>query len=367
MLKNYASQEILYQLLFGDDQDKKKVCKNRYNNENICLICMKKPNKDEDMLKYTCVDCRRSLLALEGFKYHCKDIKTKLSHLDNVCTVIYEQLRKVSTNLRVSRNPNVPNWCNRDVPPMKSSTDKKHNYIQCKMSTININNSAVIEGMNYIKQHYINDNNENLNNNLLIFSKDVANLQETLATFIQVMDSYIETPTISFIKSETQKKGQDNSLQPCIEEINLSPLKSINIEDKKEKDKPSTLESLKLINKDFSKYKGGEISIISDNIPTSSNTAQRIERIRKQQEKVRRQIQALYESTSKSINSKDSSPNKNLGSLFLFPDEQEETLQMRLTNSNPNYIDESTGINMPYGILWSPSSSSHSEDQGDVE
>ncbi|KAH8741764.1 hypothetical protein FG386_001338 [Cryptosporidium ryanae] len=375
--RNYAKQELIYDLLFGDNQRNKGlrgISSNILENANKCFIC----NENNDLCDFTrrdgmrenvisnssillCIDCKRRLFSFEGFKYQCNQIKKMILNLEKTSVVLSDQVnklnntinrvgygtrKKVGGELKDKNNyENIPpDWCNRDIPPKYgkgTSIIKVHDAI----SKIN---------------EEINNNKENqLITQLGCFHDDLVDLQETIITFINVLNTYMDTPFISLIKNKSNTDYYNNSehLDRYNDAIELPA---------EQRTQPSI--NISLVDSE-PKFGNG------DNKPTNSNmnttTAQKIEKIRKQQEKVRQQIKSLYDNN---LSKSPSNTNNLIGNYFLF--EKDEMSPVKSNNININYdsCDEAIKDNQgsyiksgsksahinSYDVLWSPSSISSS-------
>ncbi|OII71687.1 uncharacterized protein cubi_01301 [Cryptosporidium ubiquitum] len=348
--RNYAKQELIYDLLFGNHQRRSpKGGVGNLGDSDECLICKRDKlvvaenlgvELSDNIVELLCIECKRGLFSFEGFRYQCKQVKNSVSNLESISVVLNEQMRKLSYLIRKEKNlvgnstkieqNKVPDWCNRDIP-----------------SKFGKGNIKFQEGIEQIKKDITHDEESRLSDQLQIFHGDLLNLQETIFTFINVLEAYIDTPWISVLKEARSKQ----ETQPCVtnfqEDKNINPVDSVKIE------------------------------VSDDQNKEINTTAQRIERIRKQQEKVRQQIKALYDNDNTDLpdingsnyfNSIDKETNKNkIGNYFLFT---QDTLQsdedlIKEDHKNVNVKE----ANIPnqlmlrnYDILWSPSSASASSD-----
>ncbi|KAH7647932.1 hypothetical protein FG379_000994 [Cryptosporidium bovis] len=371
--RNYAKQELIYDLLFGDNQRNKglrRISSNILENTDNCLICNKKNNlhdlrkenkTSENVISNSnillCLECKRRLFSFEGFKYQCNQIKRMISNLEKTSVVLSDQVNKLNNTInRVGYSSkkkidgelkdknnyeNIPpDWCNRDIPPKYG---KGKDIIKFK------------EAINKINDEMNNNKENQLIAHLCYFHDDLTNLQETIITFINVLDTYMDTPFISLIKNEDNIN--DNSADSKYEEYNI------------EKEIQTEKETQPCINVSFMDNEPifGKDSDKLTNIDMNTTTAQRIEKIRKQQEKVRQQIKSLYSTT---LSKSPSNKNSNLiGDYFLFDKDEISPI-----NNNINYYyDEETKDNKSsyitssksppinsYNVLWSPSSISSS-------
>ncbi|KAK9173241.1 hypothetical protein CmeUKMEL1_06175 [Cryptosporidium meleagridis] len=350
--RNYAKQELIYDLLFGNNQ--RKLPKGgiwSFGDSNECVICKRDkfgvatglgaelPNIISELL---CIECKRGLFSFEGFKYQCKQVKNSVSNLESISVVLNEQMRKLyhligkertfSGNSKKIEQNNAPDWCNRDIP-----------------SKFGKGNFKFEKGIEQIKKDITHDEESRLSDQLQLFHGDLINLQETIFTFINVLEAYIDTPWISVLKEA--KSMQET--QPCVTKFN--------------EDNITPVESAKTLD-------------INNQNQESNTTAQRIERIRRQQEKVRQQIKALYDNTTNDLpenngshyfSSDDTQINRfnkdSIGNYFLFSkdilqsdkeDEEDRANEDRKNMNSKEIGEQSQNVLRNYDILWSPSSAS---------
>ncbi|KAL5368944.1 hypothetical protein CPHLJ_4g550 [Cryptosporidium parvum] len=353
--RNYAKQELIYDLLFGNN--KRKLPKGgiwNFEDSNECVICKRDkfgvatglgtelPNVIPELL---CIECKRGLFSFEGFRYQCKQVKNSVSNLESISVVLNEQIRKLYNLIGKERNfsgsskkieqNKVPDWCNRDIP-----------------SKFGKGNFKFEEGIEQIKKDITHNEESRLSDQLELFHEDLINLQETIFTFINVLEAYIDTPWTSVLKEAKYKQ----ETQPCVTSFNedniITPVESV------------------------------KTQVITNQNQESNTTAQRIERIRRQQEKVRQQIKALYDNNTtdlpenhgshyfSSVDTETNNFNKDsIGNYFLFSrdilqsdkDDDEDRANEDRKNMNSKEIGEqSQHVLRNYDILWSPSSASAS-------
>lgn len=360
--RNYAKQELIYDLLFGGSQRKspKSSALECVGDSHDCLICRRDKlgvakglgtELPKTVVELLCIECKRGLFSFEGFKYQCRQVKSSVSGLESLGVVLNEQMMKlrhlISREMSALGNSgnacqnNVPDWCNRDFPP--------------RFGKGGFNVEETIKG---IRESAVQEEKTRLCDQLMIFHSDLLNLQDTIFTFINVLEAYIDTPWVSVLKEVRSGKRE---AQPCV-----------------------------------TGFDGGE-KIVSPAEPEEPQTttgenqegnarAQRIERIRRQQEKVRQQIRSLYENANtdlpdtdghlyfSSVDTEVSNANK-LGNYFLFDqdeDHQTDNNAGRQGGVTPNRMSANSreaagpGSQMlrNYDILWSPSSASSSNDSG---
>ncbi|KAF7456272.1 hypothetical protein HWI79_3185 [Cryptosporidium felis] len=360
--RNLAKQELIYDLLFGSQERKTplKGAQKRFGEARECIVCVR--DKFEiakasgfELNDYTgellCIDCKRGLFSFEGFRYQCKQVKNRVSSLERLSVVLNEQMGRLHSLIskeRVSeksgaKSNQVPEWCNRDIP-----------------SKFGKGGHQVSEGIQAITRNLLREDESRLSDQLQLFHDDLLNLQETIFTFISVLEAYIDTPWISVLKDRSHP-----GIQPCVADTSeggetLLRNKAANPDEKEQEQTNSH----------------------------NTTTAQRIERIRRQQEKVRQQIKALYDNTttkdpsaensyanrlSFSFNSDESehnpggstidNPGNQIADYFLFepdsPPSDGDTVKGP-TAGGPEVGSRGTLILKNYDILWSPSSSSSS-------
>ncbi|KAH8585215.1 uncharacterized protein ELE39_002148 [Cryptosporidium sp. chipmunk genotype I] len=356
--RNYAKQELIYDLLFGNNQRKSpKGGIGNFGDSNECMICKRDKlsvamglgiELPDIIVELLCIECKRGLFSFEGFRYQCKQVKNSVSNLESISIVLNEQMRKLYNliskertfvgNPRKTEQNKVPDWCNRDIP-----------------SKFGKGNFKFEEGIEQIKKGITHDEEFKLSDQLQLFHGDLLNLQETIFTFINVLEAYIDTPWISVLKEAKSKQ----ETQPCVtdfyEDNIITPVES------------------------------AKTQVIGDQNQQSNTTAQRIERIRRQQEKVRQQIKALYENTTtdlpenneshhfNSVDMETNNYNKNkIGNYFLFSqdilqsdrDDNEDGANGDQNNVNgKETVEHSHQMLRNYDILWSPSSASASSNE----
>lgn len=347
--RNYAKQELIYDFLFGSNKRKspKEGRVERFGNSHDCLICRRDKlgvarglgmELPETVVELLCIECKRGLFSFEGFKYQCKQVKNSVSNLESVSVVLNEQMRKLRhlisrERLAVNSSSNsahndVPDWCNRDLPS--------------RFGKGGFNVEEAVEG---IKRSVVQDEEARLSDQLKLFHDDLFNLQETIFTFINVLEAYIDTPWVSVLK---EARSERREAQPCVTSFHgervVSPVESAEFH-----------------------ATGGENQ-------EGNARALRIERIRRQQEKVRQQIKSLYENASTDLPSTDGhlyfssvdtevNNASKIGNYFLF-DQDEDRDQLGGVGPDQGITSrkEATGggrqMLRNYDILWSPSSAS---------
>ncbi|KAJ1610141.1 hypothetical protein OIY81_2129 [Cryptosporidium canis] len=343
--RNYAKQELIYDLLFGSNSKKSpKGAARRFGDSRECLICKRDKHfvaghlgvdLPEAIAELLCIECKRGLFSFEGFRYQCKQVKNSVSNLESVGVVLSEQMRKLhhliskdgallASSRRTEQNK-VPDWCNRDIP---SKFGKGSLHVE--------------EGVEQIRKGIVQEEESRLSDQLQLFHDDLLNLQETIFAFINVLEAYIDTPWVSVVRESSSRR----EAQPCVADLlGHNPAQP---------DKPQVYD-----------HQNQE----------QNTTAQRIERIRKQQEKVRQQIKSLYDDASNDLSD-------NPGNLYSSSADTQADQKSRLANyflftqdallsdqedspgrSQPNPAGEAEKAHQMlrnYDILWSPSSASAS-------